>query len=205
MTKGQLIEQVYLRVIGGVNSQDVNVERVDIASYVAAAAKWYQRKYYYEYRQFEGFYGFDEAGLVTYKLTATPDADRTDLLVATLPVKPMELPGGFAVDSVMPIEGIIPFVRVRGQNWLTGLSRMPDLVAWWLEKDKVYLYNAGKLCELLVRAIPDPVGLSDEDEIGLPAGGDLEVINLAVEFFTGQRSMPADLIADGTDAPSQRT
>lgn len=205
MTKGQLIEQVYLRVIGGVNSQDVNVERVDIASYVAAAVKWYQRKYYYEFRQYEGVYGFDETGLVTYKLTATPDTDRPDFLVATLPVKPLELPGGFAIDSVMPIEGIVPFVRIRGQNWLTGLARLADMVSWWLEKDKIYLYNAGKMCELLVRAIPDPVGISDEEEIGLPAGGDLEVINLAVQFFTGQRSMPADLIADGTDAPNQRT
>lgn len=205
MTKGQLIEQVYLRVIGGVNSQDANVERVDIAAYVASAIKWYHRKYYYEYKQLEGVYGYDEAGLVTYKITAVKDAERPDFHVANLPVKPLELPGGYAVDTVVPIEGITPFIRVRGQNWLLGMSRMPDVVCWWLEKEKIYLYNAGKTCDLIVRAIPDPSDLSDEDEVGLPAGGDLEVVNLAVEFFTGQRSMPADINADGTDAPSQRT
>jgi hypothetical protein len=198
-TKEVLLEQIFLRVVGGVTNKDSSVERVDIGPYLNAAIRWFHKKHYYELRREEGF-GFDEDSLATYSIEA--DTKIREFDVAVLPVNPLVLPGGFAIDTVMPAEGMVPFVRVRGQQWLLGLSRAIDTVFWWPEGRNIFLYNLGKVCSIHVRAIPDPGSLGDTDTVLLPAGGDVEVVNVAVEFFTGQRQMPKDLIIDNSDKPT---
>lgn len=202
-TKAILVDQVYLRVTGGQPSRDVDVRREDIQPFVAAAVRFFFRKQYYDYKRLDQVYGFDEVGLHTYTIAVSGE-DR-GFKTAELPVRPLNLPMGPAIDTVMPIEGEQVFVRIRGQQWLSGLDRMINTVFFWPEGKKLYFKNLGKSCDIHVRLIPDPVDLSDDAELRLPGGMDVEVIQLAVDFFTGQRLLPGDLAVNSTDdAAGQR-
>jgi hypothetical protein len=200
--KNKLIEQVYLRVTGGSTNKDSDVETVDIEPYVEAAIRFVHTKHYYEFRQAEG-YGFDESSLETY--TATLADTERGFKTINLGFTPLILPGGMAIDSIIPEEGYVPLVRIRGQQWLSGLDRLCNTTFYWIEGSKAFVYNAGKMCNLIIRAIPDPGSLGPEDIVKLPAGKDIEVVNIATEYFTGQRTMPADITPNNRDEVNQRT
>lgn len=200
--KNQLIDQVFLRVTGGSTNNDSDVERLDVKPYVEAAIRFIHTKHYYEMRQADG-YGFDESSLETYTATLK-DTDR-GFKVINFNFTPLIIPGGLAIDSIIPKEGFVPLVRIRGQQWLSGLDRLCNTTFYWIEGTKAYVYNSGKMCDLIIRAIPEPSSIGDEDFIKIPGGKDIEVVNIATEFFTGQRTMPADVTPNNRDEVNQRT
>jgi len=53
--------------------------------------------------------------------------------------------------------------------------------------------------EVKVKYIASIDGFDDNTEIPIPAGLELEIINILVQFFTGERKMPEDVINDNKD------
>lgn len=65
---------------------------------------------------------------------------------------------------------------------------------------RVYLFNALPLIEkAVVYYAPDPSSLSDDEELLLPNGIDMKVVETAVNFFLNPRQMPDDLVLDEKD------
>ena len=201
MLKGQMVEQIELRIKGGVLGEDADrtVDTDDIRSYVEALIRKAYRDYYFMYKGQEGVLGMDESGLRNYTITPVK-ADR--YLEAPI-IKPLHIPGGVAIDSITAMEGNVNFVRVRGQGWLVRTECFGDVSSWWYEPGKILFHNMGKPCELLVRMIPDPQELGDDEDLILPAGLEVEIMEQAFNFFMGRG--PADTTVNNTNESGQRT
>lgn len=207
--KSVMVEQIYLRVTGGAPGEDESVKRVDIYPFLNAAIRSAYLKRYFELlnvaratRDLSS--GIDEGMLVTYEGIVEKHPTR-DLHTLALPVAPLRLPSrtAYAIGMVGPKNGFYSYVKIRGQQWISGLPGHTGY--WWLEDDTVFLWNVSKGEELLVRMIPDPAALPDDGVVYLPPGGDIDVLDLAQKWFTGQDLMPTDPLINDYDETSNRS
>lgn len=207
-TKGELVEQIYLRVSGGKLSDDVHIQRVDIEPYLAAAINYAMVKEI-RIRKREAIMNgewdsdLDPDFLGTYYPEIQTD-DQRGLRYAELPVKIQSLPGNLGLQEVFPLYGEVNFVKIKGQFEVTGLNRVLKCPIYWFEtvgiSQRVYFKNLSRaVTKVAVRAVASIQDLEDEDVVPVPPGMEVEIIDICVGFFTGQRQMPSDMIANNND------
>jgi len=210
-TKAEAVEQIYLAIHGGQPSPDVNVRREDIPLYLAAAINYVLTSEIRARKKEEridgwlgGASGIDPEFLATYYLTIEYD-DQRDLKYAALPVKLASLPANAALSTVAPLQGELPFVKMKGQYEDVTVRRiMPNNTRYWYEKiahwERIYFTNISPIIEtVMARLIASIDDLADDDVLPIPNGMDIQVMSLVKDWFSGQRQMPADMLNNNKD------
>ena len=211
MRKGELLEAVYLRVNGGQLSADTNVRREDINVMLAPAINYITLK---ETRirkrenmgvSYTSSTGVDSEFLATFTLPVLNDDQRCKRYVEpSIRLNPLDSNRG--IDTVAAIQGERQFQKLRGEYEDVGLQHvMPNVTRYWFEyigvSQRIYFKNLPmSVQEVIVKAVARASDLEDDDEIPMAAGVEIEVLELLVSWFTGQKAMPDDYAADGRDA-----
>lgn len=203
MTKEKFIDTVLIRVGGGTINDESAVWKQDIRAYMSAAINYTVAAGYNVNIKNEGnrdlsavFYGYFPG------LTLSKDSTKNNRRYITLPKGTIALPRN---------QGI-RFVTDNCENTYKPLSdasmgsikhyekQFPGVSFFRLEKRKIYLYNIGPLVESLnLTMIVSVDDLDPTDELPIPAGMEPDAIDIAVQFFTGERQLPSDEKNDKTD------
>jgi len=190
MTKGQIIEQVYLLVSGGRLSPDTHVHRADIENLLPAAINYaittYNRQERRDNMEDIGILGVNsamsQAFTITKTYTPTLDTER-DKYKITLDVKVQNLPKNKGIDDVFPVQGK-SYIRASSQREVQGLCGL----FWWPEFPDVYLSDIGfPVCDFKVRLVQSVTELGENDEVPLPGDMEFQLIELLGQFFFKQR------------------
>jgi len=210
MTKRELVELVYLKISGGKLSSDVQVERVDLMFYFPVAYNYAILQDFYERHNLAVLdrreFGFSEGTtslaqlLTTYQATPIEDTVR-GLKYIELPKNLMVLPGSRGLNSIFGPNPDSQFVIVDGQVDVVGLTPAGAGFAWYEKYPtgaRMYLKGCDCTdCTLFVRMLADGGSIGLDDEVFLPTGKEMLVIDKMVEFHT--RMTPENIVNENVD------
>lgn len=201
MTLGLFVENVLLRVNGGELTDESSVQRVDIKAYVPAAVNWAMSKAYNINLQQFGDRDYPSAFYASFT-DVTINRD-TRIPTITLPYNVVPMYGNQGIRYIKDNCGntYTPLSDSDMHTVEHYLSMMTDAKFYRLkESKKVELYGLNKLINKLsgeyIIKIED---LTMDSELPLQAGTELEAIEVCIQFFTGQRSIPADKLNSKSD------
>lgn len=204
MTKGEIKGQVYLKISGGEPSADVSVWLDDLDILVAPAVNYVNLKQYFiDANNEEERHMIQPFMLQTFTVSINNDSVRKRKYIE-LPATPLSLPNKRALHFVGDVRGKswIPLQQNGGDMQEYYCKFKKGIVSYEAEGKRCYLYNETPFdTQALVKMLVNVHELSDEDQIMLPSGSELEVATLIYEWITGQREMPKDLKVDSKDKP----
>ena len=214
-TLAKIADQVYLKVTGGVGSDDINVERDDIQALVPGAiskvsdihVKIQHAEWRTEFRDLgigRGDIGQDL--LLNYTLPIKTDTTRS-LDYVSLPSAVMYLPGdaGMRQAYIPGGDTATSFRRVANASRLVGLPDLTGVVWMWVEKtsteSRVYLRGLGlpKPIEIIVRAALGSSDLGINETLAITDTVYYNAVELLTQYFSGQRQMPEDVTNNAID------
>jgi hypothetical protein len=202
MTKEEIKGQVLLKVSGGEPSSDVSVWIDDIDTLIAPAVNFVQLKQYYADKQDEGERLIQPFMLQVYENVAIQkNTDRNQFYI-TLPKSPQSLPNGRALNYLGTMKGerFIPLAQGTDGLQKEYAKYKTCITSYQPEGLKCFLWNVPALLDkVLIKMLVNVKDIADTDEIILPSGGELEVINLIYEWLSGQRATPKDIVIDQKD------
>lgn len=202
-TKAEIVSQAYLKITEFYPNSDLSRWYEDAEFLLAPAVNFVQLKQYFVEKNDEGERLIQPALLQSFNVVLESDAE-TGLMKFTLPRRPVTLPNGRGIQFIGPYRGqaYIPVGQNGGSMQGYYAKHKKNQASYELDGLKVLVYNS-KTRKLRVRMIVDVSDLKDDDEILLPSGSELEVINLIVDFFVGNRPLPSgykDYINSGKEA-----
>lgn len=201
MTKGVFVESILLRVGGGVLTDELDLQRTDIEAYLPAAVNYALTAGRNISISQEGnrnlpsmFYGtftdlvIDRSGSVPF---------------VTLPKGYVPLYGNEGIRSVYDNcnNYYAPLMDADRRTIKAYKDKLIDQGFYYpIGKNRLDVYPSNPLVtmlngEYIVRA----EDLGDEDELPLPASTETMALDLCVQWFTDQRTRPADLINNKSD------
>lgn len=214
MTKGELVESVYLNVLGGKLSDDVHVQREDIAVYLSSAINFAMTEKIRMDKadsMMDGLVGgtLSTDFLGTYYAAVVKDEKR-NLKYSILPVKIQALTWNSGLQDVFPTQHLDSdefkaFKKVSGPTAFQYLGKvLGSTTVFWQEKigseERIYYKNINPFIEeVAVRAVASAQDLSDDDVLPIPPGMEIRIIDLCINFFRQQRHDLADYISDNKD------
>ena len=208
MTKAEAVDMVLTQVLGGSLNENSDVQRSDIAPYLAAVIDWAIREDLDERRDrrrldraisAQLLEHIDEDLLCTYELTPQRDTKRNEHYVV-LPVSILSTFGNSGLDYSGPIDiKGNAFRKLKNRSHLTGVQDIiGNTTFYYYEKagetseQRVYYVNMGHpVCNVLVRILVGISDLQDDATLPIPQGYEKAVIDLTVEFFREQRMTPS--------------
>lgn len=201
-TKAQMVDQVYLLISGGQPTEDFDVQREDIEIYIANAINHValidSRQRRREDRLTgDGSSGVDPSFLNVEYLPVQTD-EKQDLKYVKFIKKPLLLDKTYGIAEVGAPKAQAPFVKQNSKHSDAKIEYLfTGVTKWYYEKtegeERIYFKNFPKtITEVRVGYIPSFDDLDDDDVIPLPSGMELEVVNLAVQFFSAEADRPAD-------------
>lgn len=221
-TKSEAVEQVYLFITAGQPTEDFNVQREDIAIYLANAFNTValidsRRRRKEAKSEGVGTVGVDTAFLTTMFLPIAYDADQ-DMKYIEFVKKAMLMDNTYGIAEIGPKKpnpesGDKPFVKIKNRYDGAALDYLfTEVVRWYYDnvngKQRVYFKGIPSIMkELRVSYVVAFDDLADNDLVPLPSGLELEVINMAVAFFQQEADRRADNLNDHNDnrnAPKQQ-
>jgi hypothetical protein len=216
MTKEIAIEQVYIRVNGGILSTENKVKREDIENYLLATVLWawgidFQERLDRSLRNKR--YGvadktsFDDV-TVTQLLSPQYDETKQQYYVEVGNIANV---GGNTYFEIAPLHGFQPIYKIEKRSDLAGLGDIADSFnfAYFLRlKDlepRVYftnLKNCGD-CKLEVTTNIDLSKIADSDILPIPNSKKMLVIDKVCDFFLNQKLLLQDNRFDEIDQKVQ--
>lgn len=201
MIRGVFIDEVLLKLNGGILNTESAVKREDIRSYIAPAVNWAMMKSYYLNIQSEGNRDFPSQFYGTFN-----DLD----IVRPVSARPyFILPKGYVP---LPSNQGIRYVTDGCDNTYTPLQDSDMALINYYSKqltgvhfyrpsgNQVQLIGLPKLMnKISAVVIVDVDQLTDDDVLPIQAGQEVDAINVCVEFFTGQRQFPGDKLNNKAD------
>ena len=210
MTKGEMVELVYLYVSGGQLNADINIKREDISAMLAIAVNFIILKET-RLRKREGMSelegtesGVDSDFLGTFYLDVQYDEQR-GLYYIEPTVRVTPLPFNRGIDMVAPLQGHVNYVRMKGQFEDVGIGHvLRNQTRYWFERvgtaQRIYLKNIPESVNtLMMKAVVSADDLGDDDEIPVPSGTEMEVLQVLQQWFSGEKQIPEDLRNDNSD------
>jgi len=193
MTFGELTEQIFLHITGGQPTADANIRKEDISNYLAPAINYAIVKDYYANKRISG--GIAEDFIATTIEDVQKDSQReVKFIELSKPV--MSLSRNKGIRSVGSIAGDLDLILTRPEarkhdSYVQG--SLKNQYTCYLEGHRIIIPELpNSVSQLLVRTIQSVKELNEDDEVPVPDHYLTEVIDIAVQFFTGQRKMPAD-------------
>lgn len=213
MTKGEMVELVYLHVTGGQPSQESNVKRIDISFMMAPAVNYVVLKET-RIRRKESMMeldgnstGLDGDFLGTFYEDVIYD-DQRGLYYIEPSVDVVPLPYNRGIDTIAPMKGHCEFIKLKDQFEDVGLKYVfKDKTRFWFERvgtsQRIYFKNIpSTIKKVILKAVVSAEDLGEDDQLPLPSGTELEVLELLKAWFTGQKQFPEDLRNDNSDGSS---
>lgn len=206
MTKGELKGLVYLRINGGFPNTDNSVWLDDIDSLLAPAVNYVVTGQYYNDRKNEdGDKSVQQNMLQVFTNVAVAQDTTRQRPYSTLPAKIITLPKSRALVWVGNNigKGYIPLMQGDEalEEYYTCFKK--GVTSYQLEGSRVYYWNLPVMVTGVTMKILVNIGdLADSDDIVLPSGGELQVVQILYEWFSGQREMPKDYINNTKDLNS---
>lgn len=196
MTKSELVGAAYLKLTGGYPNTDSSTWWEDVELLIAPAVNYVMNADYFISKRDEGEEKILQP-LFIQTFTGIPveyDSKRRKHFF-TLPKRPIALPKNRAVPFVGTVCGkqFVPIEQSGGsmQGYFAALK--VNQTSYSLEGMIGWLENANPLLEeVMVKEIVNVSDIGDDEEIMLPDGQELQVIELMVQFFTGQKALPKD-------------
>lgn len=215
MTKGEMIENVYIFLSGGQLNADLNIKREDIASMLAPAVNLVvlQESRIRRQESIQGSTwessstGVDADFLGTFYLDVLEDVQR-GLRYINPTVRVVPLPSSRGIDTIAPMQGDLPFQKMKGQYEdanLAGVLR--NVVRYWFERigteQRIFFKNIPQSVDkVILKAVVSANDLKDDDEVPLPSGKEFEVLQLLQQWFSGAKQFPEDLRNNNSDGSS---
>lgn len=210
MTKGEMVELVYLYVTGGQLNPDINIKREDISAMLAAAVNFVVLKESRIRRQ-ESMqeYGGNSTGidvdfLGTFYLDVLYDEER-ELFYIQPTVRVVPLPGNRGIDTIAPMAGYREFKKLKGQFEDVGIEHvLRDITRYWFERlgetQRVFFKNIpSSIKKVILKSVVSANDLEPNDEIPVPSGTEFEVLQILQQWFSGEKSIPEDLRNNNSD------
>jgi len=217
MTKANAIDLILLYVLGGKLSQDANVKRVDIEAYFDVAMATAVKSGVFDGIAAERNYSGSAAVLPNYGVTSsiyspfvgvpTKDAD-SGLYKLQLP-KVLALDNDWAIQSVFPEKGKSPYIRMRSRFSMLGVEYLMGgypyfYVEYQSSGPALYILNISEpVCAVRCLIAQAPSTLDNDTELPYEDSIVAKAIDMAKQHFQGQRSIPADDLANTKDINEQ--
>lgn len=197
MTKSELVGAAYLKLTGGYPNTDSSTWWEDVDLLIAPAINYAMNADYFISKRDEGEEKIIQPLFIQHFTVPVVLDSAINKFKSTLPKRPLALPKNRAVPYVGTLFGdqFVPIEQSGGAMQKYFASLKPLQASYELEGKTLYFYNlppSVKNGNVLVKMIVSAKDLADDDEVMLPEGTELQVINLMVEFFLGQRSLPKD-------------
>lgn len=198
MKQGAIIETVYNNVTGGRPNTDFSVMRVDIRSALPAAVNYVTVGDYWANLGNEGEREVPNF-MITEKEYHSICKDSRGRDYIDVPDSLINVAGNGGVRYVEDYLGNQYTPRVQGSSnryWDKVLNNKQYRYA----DKRIYLFNKPVLVDKLIAGLVlDSSNLKDDDEAPIPAGKEMEVINILTQLFTNQRMGYKDYIINGVD------
>jgi hypothetical protein len=210
MTKGEMVELVYLYVSGGQLNADINIKREDIAAMLSAAINYVVLKESRIRRQesvseWAGTAtGIDGDFLGTFYLDVLYDTER-ELFYVHPTVRVVPLPSNRGIDTMAPIAGYREFKKLKGQFEDIGIEHvLRDITRYWFERlgeeQRIFFKNIpSSIKKVILKAVVSAIDLTEGDEVPVPSGTEFEVLQLLQQWFSGEKQIPEDLRNNNSD------
>lgn len=205
-TKSGLAGFAWTKVLGGYPTADASVWIQDVDFLMAAAVNYVQNKNYFIDNRAEGEgRRIQPLFLITFKnVGVTYDAD-LEKRKSILPKKPLALPLARAIPFIGSMTGKQFVPTEQGFGSMTEYTQPMKGCQTSFEitgLDVLYENLPPLQEEVMIRMLVNAVDMEDDDDLFLPDGAEIEIANLMVEFFTGQRQLPKDYLPSGKDPNS---
>jgi len=199
MTKAELTGAAYLKLTGGYPTTDNSTWWEDVDILLAPAINYVMNADYFLQKRDEGEEKIIQPLFIqTYKNVAITYQSDIEKYTSVLPHRPLALPKNRAVSFVGTVLGqhFVPIEQggLAMQGYYGGFKECQT--SYSLEGKQITYENLDPLFAdggvAMVKMIVNVADLGDDEEILLPDGGELRVIDMLVEFFLGQRMLPKD-------------
>ena len=206
MTKGELIDSVLIAINGGDLSDDNDFRREDvevlIGPAIAKAVTDQQRidrqERLREIRLLGGARVDDKQFLVTLNYTPAKHPQRTDLYYIDLPFRIQSI-GGEGLEDLFPAVGNASYIRVASRRQVIGIPETGlQATFFWHEigpdrMSEIYMLNLGEpVCSHYIRVAIDPSQQSDDEELLIPAGMEMDIITMIKNHFLQLIEIPGE-------------
>jgi len=200
MTVAAFCELVLLRVTGGQPSTDNSVMLVDIKAMLPAAANYAMDKTYNLNLQSEGDRDIQGAFYAQYDDVPILRDAKIPYIELVTGVVPLKVGAGirFVYDDC---GGQYAPLADADMNTIKYYGNQLTDMKWYRQIGrKLELWGVNPIADKLnyqsIKRIED---LADSDELPLQAGAEKDVLDILVDWFTGQRKMPYDNLINTKD------
>lgn len=203
MNKGTLVENVYIRVNGGKPSTDSKILRVDIRALVTPAVNFAMVQLYYDQIKQEGDRDLPGTFFAYYSaIQIQRDLQRMNRPYITLPINVVAMAGGRGIRHI--VDNCDNTYKPISNGQLGSIGYWSDILSherfFRSEGKKVYLINVPPVAkEMNAVLVINSDTLTDEDELPIPAGMEMQVMETLVGWVTGTKEIPADYKIDNKD------
>lgn len=201
MKKGAFVDLVILRIGGGVLNTDLHVQRVDIQAYIPAAVNYALTAGRNISLAQEG--NRDLPSMFYGTFSDLPIDRTSNTPFVTLPKGYVGLYGNEGVRSVFDDCGnyYTPLMDADRRVIKAYKEKLIGQGFYYpIGQTKLEVYPTNPLVESLNgEYIVRSEDLTDEDELPLIASTETMALDLVIQWFTNQRSMPADLLVNKAD------
>lgn len=199
MKLGILVDLIYGEVNGGRSSTDSSITKSQIKALLPAAVNYALTGDYWANMNAEGDKEVPSS-IITELEGRTFDVDERGREYIDLPEPLSDIGGNGGLRYVQDCLGNIYAPRPQGTSpgyWDGVLISLRE--SQRIGK-RVYLFNRAPLADpFFLGVILDASQLSNEDELPIPTGKEVEVIDIMRAFFKQQRMNPKDYIINGVD------
>lgn len=202
-TIAKLAVLVLRHIGGGIITDDLQPKQPTVEYYVGLAIRYAFIAEYRNNRREEqrdrtstDWSSFISRSFLTeYKLPVQRDCE--DVFV-DLPVKPMDVGGSRWLDRVF-VNRSKSFVLLKSADEVYGMNEeeLGGNTVAWPENNRIYfLYLSPLSREVKVLMAPDPLGMDSNTDLSLPPGAEIQILELARNWFLGLKQVPSDIIND---------
>lgn len=197
-TKAELISQSLLEIAGGVVTPDLNLRWGECETYLAMAVNYIQVGNYWLETKAEAEHVINPLLLTAFNNVAILFDTPTGKYYSDLPANIVTLSKGRAL-TITTMCGRMCYPLLQSDDALEYFyGKHKNTISYQIEGPKrVWWYNMPKLVTgIRPKYIVNVHDIDDDAEIILPSDGYVKVVQMMVEFLTGERKADPDYTQD---------
>lgn len=198
MKKSELVSLAREKAYRYANQENAKAKPYAEAYLVAAANYVLTKQYYIDYQ--DGDKDMNGLFLAVYEDVPVLWNSSRKVFYINLPAKVLALPKDRGLPYIGPLGNETLQYPIVGQSTISMAGHYFEYSTTsfvQIEGEKAILRNHSDIVKsVMVKMIVDVGALGEDDEVPLPAGSEIEVINLIGDFLLGRRQLPQDNLND---------